>query len=401
MIKLSNLKDCCGCGACYNVCPVDAISMREDKRGFVYPSINLEKCIDCHLCEKVCVFPKPFEVWNITAKPKCYAGQNTDPVHLYNSASGGAFSALAKYVLENNGEVWGAAWDDSMNLNHVSINKVEDIIKLQGSKYVQSDIGISFRKIKSRLDLNCLILFCGTPCQCDGLQSFLRKKYKNLITVELICHGVPSQTFLRDYLSLIENREKGKILDLKFRDKKWGWGALLNFTIKTKSGKVKHKYLTNKESYYYYYYYWGGNLYRPSCYNCKYACPERKSDFTIGDFWGISKDSTLNNGKGVSVIFANSSHAQQIIEKIQGRYISLEETTMESAMKENGQLSHPSKHNSSFDYLWDIYIKEGAEGLDRQYRTKYRKQIMVGRFRRLVPPIALNLLKRLRYRLGS
>lgn len=395
MITISNPKDCCGCGACYNACPVDAIAMREDEKGFVYPYVNINKCIDCHICEKVCVFPKSFDTQDILIERKCYAAQNIDDKQLKNSASGGAFSALAQYVLDNGGEVWGAAWNDSMNLIHTSIHATAEIIKLQGSKYVQSDIGLAFRRIKESLNQNTQILFCGTPCQCDGLRSFLKKPYKNLITVELVCHGVPSQAFLKSYLSFIENKENGKIVDLKFRDKKFGWGALLNFTIKTKSGKIKHKYLTNKESYYYYYY-WGGNLYRPSCYNCKYACTERRSDFTIGDFWGIDKSSPLNNGKGVSVILANSTRALQIIQQMRGRYISLEETTFKSAIKENGQLSHPSIHNHEFDYLWDIYQKEGAEGLDKRYRQKYHKQILIGRLRRIIPPFAFAILKKLK-----
>lgn len=395
MIIISDPKDCCGCGACLNACPVDAISMQEDEKGFVYPQVNLGKCIDCHLCEKVCVFPKPFNKQDNPVKPICYAGQNTDKAQLNNSASGGAFSALAQYVLENGGEVWGASWDSSMNLKHIPIRDTREIIKLQGSKYVQSDIGVAFRQIKKSLNQNTKLLFCGTPCQCDGLRSFLRKPYENLITVELICHGVPSQAFLKSYLSLIEDKEKGKIIDLKFRDKKFGWGALLNFSIKTASGKIRHKYLTNKESYYYYYY-WGGNLYRPSCYNCKYAGPDRKSDFTIGDFWGINQESPLNNGKGVSVILANSPRASQIIQQIKDRYISVEDTTFEAIQKENGQLSHPSKLNHNFDYLWDIYLEKGAKGLDKQYKTKYRKQILLGRLRRMVSPAIMAHIKRLR-----
>lgn len=397
MITIADSKDCCGCGACYNACPVNAISMKEDNKGFIYPFVEADKCIDCHICEKICVFPKPFSEPDNLIKQKCYAAQNTNDKQLKHSASGGAFSALAQYVLENGGEVWGASWNESMCLNHIPIHSTDDIIQLQGSKYVQSNIGLAFRQIKHNLKQNHQILFCGTPCQCDGLRSFLGKQYENLITVELVCHGVPSQAFLKAYLSLIETKEKGKIVDLKFRDKKFGWGALLNFTIKTNLGRIKHKYLTNKESYYYYYY-WGGNLYRPSCYNCKYACPDRRSDFTIGDFWGIDRKSALNNGKGVSVILVNSIKALHIIQQIDGHYISLEDTSIETAVKENGQLSHPSKHNHDFDYLWDIYQKEGANGLDKQYRHKYKKQILIGRIRRNIPPFAISLLKRLRNR---
>lgn len=395
MITISDSKDCCGCEACLNACPVDAISMKEDDKGFVYPYVDLNKCIECHICEKVCVFPKPFEDSNeIKMKPVCLAAQNISEEQLRNSASGGAFSALANYVLNNGGEVWGAAWDESMNLFHVSIHTSIDIIKLQGSKYVQSDIGLAFRKIQKSLKQKTQVLFCGTPCQCDGLRSFLRQSYENLITVELVCHGVPSQSFLKSYLSLIEKTENGTIVDLKFRDKKLGWGALLNFTIRTKSGKIKHKYLTNKESYYYYYY--CGNLYRPSCYNCKYASNVRKSDFTIGDFWGIDKASVLNNGKGVSVILANSPRALQILRQIKDNYITLEEKSLDSASKENGQLNHPSIHNHDYDYLWDIYRNEGANGLDRHFKRNHMKEILIGRIRRTIPLSIMAFLRRLR-----
>lgn len=397
MITIADSKDCCGCGACYNACPVNAISMKEDNKGFIYPFVEADKCIDCHICEKICVFPKPFSEPDNYVQQKCYAAQNINDTQLRNSASGGAFSALAQYVLENGGEVWGTSWNESMSLIHIPIHSTDDIIRLQGSKYVQSNIGLAFRQIKQTLKHNRQILFCGTPCQCDGLRSFLGKPYENLITVELVCHGVPSQAFLKAYLSLIEKKENGTIVDLKFRDKKYGWGALLNFTIKTNHGKIKHKYLTNKESYYYYYY-WGGNLYRPSCYNCKYACPDRRSDFTIGDFWGIDRESALNNGKGTSIVLANTHNALQILQHIKDRYLLLEDTAIEIATKENGQLSHPSEYNNDFDYLWDIYQKEGAVGLDKQYRKKYKKQILMGHIRRKIPPIVISFLKRLKNR---
>lgn len=181
---------------------------------------------------------------------------------------------------------------------------------------------------------------------------------------------------------------------MKFRDKKLGWGALLNFTIQTKSGKIKHKYLTNKESYFFYY--WGGNLYRPSCYSCKYACLTRKSDFTIGDFWGIDKNSVFNNGKGVSLILANTSKAEDILKLLKDTYLHLEKNSIEAATKENGQLTHPSIHKPEYDFLWDIYHAKGAKGLEMHYRRHHFKQIIIGRLRRHIPTYIVNTIKRLR-----
>lgn len=393
MLNITDTAECCGCEACFNICPVSAITMREDQRGFTYPHIDIKKCIDCDLCVKVCAFSKPNSTKYFTNESICYAAQNLNVAQLKNSASGGAFSAMAQYVIENGGEVWGAAWDNDMKLTHIPIRSSDKIIKLQGSKYVQSSIGEAFKKIKASL-VDKTVLFCGTPCQCDGLRSFLRKDYRNLVTVELICHGVPSQSFLKAYLSLIEKKENGKIVDLKFRDKKRGWGALLNFSIIKKSGKTTHKYLTNKESYYYYYY-WGGNLYRPSCYNCKYACPERKSDFTIGDFWGIT-DLPIDTCKGVSLILANTPKAYDLLEQLGNNYLSLEKRDISQAIKENGQLSHPSVINHDFDYLWDIYAKDGALGLEVDFKKKYRKMILYGKIKRHIPLYVIKILKRIK-----
>lgn len=383
MISIQDKTKCCGCGACVAVCTHKAIALKEDEHGFLYPEVDETLCVDCGLCDVVCAFGSDKPVENSETQ-ECYAVKNKNIDQLKKSASGGAFSALAQWTFDHGGSVFGVAWNDNMMPVHIGIHSSEDLPQLQGSKYVQSQSHGCFYSVKSELQKGKNVLFCGTPCQCAGLRHFLRKDYANLICVELICHGVPSASFLRSYLDLIEKKVKGKIIDLKFRDKKRGWGALLHATYKKGNG-VKHLYLSTGESYYYYYYYWGGNLYRSSCYNCKYATIHRESDFTIGDYWGIeSMHPRFDKTLGVSVLLANTSKAKDIVKRLSD-YLDILPSSVEFAKRQNGQLVSPSRQTTSSDVIWDIYKKEGAEGLENYYRKTNRKVILKSKIKRNIP----------------
>ena len=216
-----NKKDCCACGACLNICPKEAISLKQDEYGFLYPEIDEYLCIRCELCKKVCAFQN-VEEDNVPISTFAAISKNRNQAK--NSASGGIFAAIAQYVINNNGIVYGAAFDDSWNVKHIGIEHIEDLIKLQGSKYTQSNTDTTFIEVKKMLALGKQVLYSGTPCQIAGLKKYLGKDYTNLITIDIICHGVPSNKMFKDYLSYLEAKNNAKIQNFKFRDKKTGWG---------------------------------------------------------------------------------------------------------------------------------------------------------------------------------
>lgn len=231
MIELfAEKKDCCGCGACMNICPKTAICMEKDGYGFVYPRIDIEKCVECGACKKVCAFQneptrrQPQRVYAIASK-------NNDLVK--KSASGGLFATMAVHVLEQGGCVYGAVMlheEHELHIRHVCCETKAELYRLQGSKYVQSSLGYIFKDIQQKLKKDVFVLFSGTPCQVDALKSYLRKDYPNLLTVDIICHGVPSEQFFNDYIHYTEKKIGGEISEFKFRDKSSGWGY--NLTAK-------------------------------------------------------------------------------------------------------------------------------------------------------------------------
>jgi len=390
MIVINNKEKCCGCEACVNICPKQAISMVEDDKGFLYPEIENSQCIDCGLCNRTCPLQNEYIKKNSTYRVYAIINKNKD--ELMASASGGAFSALAHWVLDKKGIVIGCAWDENMIPRHIKIDSIENLRKIQGSKYVQSRIGKIYKEIRIYLNEGKLVLFSGTPCQCDGLRCYLQKDYSNLVCVELICHGVPSLSFFRDYLDVLEKKIKGKIIDLRFRDKKRGWGALLHIIYVDKKGKKRHKYLSTEESYYYTYF-WEGNLYRESCYHCKYASLPRRSDLTIGDYWGVQKAHPgIDAKRGVSVLIASTVKGQAIVEKL-NNYTDNINSCIESAIVENGQLIKHSVEGDISEYIWKLYLSQGPEIVWKDYIKRNRMRILKGYIKRKTPLVIKEIMR--------
>lgn len=309
--KLPQEQNCSGCGACLNVCPVGAIKMEYSYRGYRIPIISKEKCVDCGLCTKSCpTFSASFEN---SKEPKFYSFCADDATRQVSS-SGGMFSVIAEYVLEQGGYVCGAALDAEMQLKHRIVHSVEELAPLRFSKYVQSDTGDCYKQIKKLLNDGKLVFFTGTPCQVAGLYGVLKKPYENLITADLVCHGVPSQKFLDMYLKDVA---KGKnIVDVQFRSKRFGWaykGIIVKFEdgtehVGTISGDVKDPYCEA---------FIKGMMFRKMCYNCKFSDYPRQGDFTIGDLWHSDKlDPKSNDKKGTSFVFLNNAKAERLFEKL-------------------------------------------------------------------------------------
>lgn len=374
---------CCGCGACKQKCPKGAISLCEDPGGFLFPVVNSELCTSCGLCLNVCDFNKCYAE-NKEFQGEVFAAIHLDEESLMLSASGGAFMAFANYIIENNGVVCGAAWDTEMNLVHVGITRKEELYRLQGSKYVQSDTGSVFVDIKNNLTQGKMVLFSGTPCQCGGLRGFIGSDYHNLYCIEILCHGVPSSKMLKAYFTVLEKRFKEKIVDARFRDKKRGWGGLLN--IVTERGKLRkrhHHYLSVPESSYYQYF-WDAAIYRESCYVCRYAKKERESDITIGDFWGVQRFLDIDYRKGVSVILVNTEKGKKLIGKVENSMRTIP-VTYDMAALQNGQLHHPSLKHKDSEEIMRTFIEDGYAGIEEQYIKYYKKAVYIAKFKRLVP----------------
>lgn len=359
-----NNKDCCGCEACANVCPKLAITMNPDKYGFIYPVINRDLCIDCGLCQKVCAFQnvpvtseEPLEVFAATNK-------NEDIIK--KSASGGVFGALASIVLKQNGVVFGCAWDSDMNPEHICIDILSDLKRLQGSKYVQSSMINTYIRVREQLRDGKYVLFTGTPCQVAALKSFLGNDYNNLITADLICHGVPNQAFFKDYIHYLESKLGGRIIDLNFRDKSNGWSLLAKATLESNSRKYTRN-IPNSSSYYYTYFLYG-DTYRDSCYNCKYAGGTRQGDFTMGDYWGVEKNHPeIETKYGVSALLVNSEKGMSLIDNIE-KYVDLTPTTFKQVKSDNGQLCHPTPMSKKRNEIFNLWIDGGAEALVRNFK---------------------------------
>lgn len=308
MIKITRPENCCGCSACAQRCPKQCITMEEDPEGFLYPRIDLSKCIDCKLCEKVCPIINP----NEDKQPlEVYATINPDEETRKQSSSGGVFSLFATRIIQENGVVFGARFDENGEVKHDYTETLEGLAVFRGSKYVQSRIGNTYQKAESFLKSGKKVLFSGTPCQIAGLKRFLRKDYDNLITVDFICHGVPSPKIWRHYLKATCNQLAGgkdyEIKAINFRNKDRGWknfSFLLNLNVTGKTNKTLCEPAGNNA------YMKGflGNLYlRPSCHYCAAKSGKSGSDITIADYWGVQKQNpSLNDDKGVSLAFYNT-----------------------------------------------------------------------------------------------
>ena len=304
MIKPS--EDCVGCFACYSACPQKAISMIEDEEGFLVPSINQNKCSNCGICEVAC----PLNHKNQAKKPLAvYAAKHSNEETKLLSSSGGMFSAFAEKIIAENGVVFGAKFNEDMEVVHNFTETIEGLADFRGSKYVQSKIGDTYLKAKEFLDSGRKVLFTGTPCQIAGLKSFLQKDYENLLTIDLICHGVPSPLVWRKYLSEIVS--KSRVVSVSFRDKSKGWHQF-SLCVKAEKGKILYNEDHHKDPYMQLFL--RNVILRPSCYKCNFRCGKSGSDITIADFWGIQEIlPEYHDNKGVSLVLINTERGRGLL----------------------------------------------------------------------------------------
>lgn len=338
MIEIKAKKDCCGCYACYNICPKQCITMKIDDEGFWYPNINEDICINCNLCEKVCPIINP--VKRNDSKKIAYAGMNKDEQIRIKSSSGGIFSILAEYIIKNNGIVYGASFDENFSVKHKRILYCTDLDLLRGSKYVQSAIDDIYKQVKNDLESNKPVLFTGTPCQVEGLRSYLKKEYVNLITMDFICHGVPSPLVWKKYLEEMKKSKQENIKNIYFRNKDIGWK---NFSLKIIFDEKIYSNTLNNDLF------MKGFLQdvylRPSCYDCKFKKINRISDITVADFWGIENVlPKMDDDKGTSLIVVHSEKGKQLFDELSEKMM-VNEVNLNEAIKYNSSMITSVKYN--------------------------------------------------------
>ena len=329
---------CTACSACQSICHKHAITMITDDEGFQYPYINEDSCVECGLCIKTCPANKDLDVTSSYPQQPYLAWINDDEVRL-DSSSGGIFTALARYVISQGGVVCGAAYDDDMTVRHRIVDNENDLIHLRGSKYVQSITEGIFSDIKVYLNKGVMVYFVGTPCQVAGLKSFLKKKYDNLLTSDLICHGVPSGNLFKEQIKYFERKEGKKIVDVKFRAKKrFGQGYDIQIITNTGANKFFCAELVP-----YFNGFWKNITLRESCYKCQYASLHREGDITLADFWLVKKCfPDVRTSKGTSLVFINSIIGENIFMKLANSGdVYIREATIEQALLGQGQLKSP------------------------------------------------------------
>lgn len=305
-------EDCCGCGACADACPQNAIRMAADREGFFYPEIDGARCTDCGRCEAVCPLQTPRSAGE--ASRQYYGAQAKDTALRSASSSGGMFAVLAEFVLRRQGVVFGAAYDASMRVAHREIAQLEDLDAVKRTKYVQSSFAGVYRQAAARLREDRWVLFCGTPCQTEGLRLFLGRPHPKLILVDLVCYGAPSPGVWADYVRYLEAKHGGKLTDFSFRDKR---GRDNGHTCAYVVGGREYAGPLAADAYCGMYF--DDLTLRPACHACKFCTTARGSDFTLGDFWGVERvKPEADDGMGTSLVIVHTEQARRVWEAVRG-----------------------------------------------------------------------------------
>jgi len=353
MPNLANTNLCVGCSACASICPKQCLRMERDPDGFQYPVfMHSENCVACGMCEKVCPVLK--DSININDNlPSAYAGFTKDEGIRQDSSSGGIFTEIAKIVIAKNGVVYGAVYDENFSVYHCCVDKVDDLQKLRGAKYAESNLGNCFAEILDRLKHGQLVLFSGTPCQVAGLKSFVRKDFKNLICIDFVCHGVPSPMAWDEFIKYRAKEDAdGKLpQSINLRSKETGWSRYQYSNVfEYDNGK---KYSARSSQSLFMKLFVGDYISRPSCSDCKFKGYRRVSDMTLGDFWGIwDIDPQMDDDKGTSVVLIQSEKGKFLWNET-GDRIKYKEVSLEQASQQNLSMLNASKAKPNRDVVLD------------------------------------------------
>lgn len=344
-------KDCCGCSACADACPVKAIEMSTDEEGFLYPCINQDLCIHCGKCDKVCGFvpvakrPAPYEL------PKAYGVKHLDDSVRISSRSGAAFIAFSDIILQRGGVVYGAVMQEDFSVRHVRATDRRQRDRMKKAKYVQSTTIQIYPQVEHDLKEGKAVLFSGTPCQVAGLHAYLKEMKTDeskLYCCDLVCHGVPSPAIWNDYINYIQNKYKKKIVEANFRDKEFGWDSHCeSFILEGCPKKVVSRDYTDL--------FYDHIMFRPSCHNCQFANVYRPGDLTLADFWGIEKnDASFNDNRGVSLVLVSTEKGMKLFEQAKQDFEWFE-CKIENCIQPT--LVKPSSMSPRREAFWKDYTK--------------------------------------------
>lgn len=384
MIVIKDKKDCCGCTACANVCTHDAISMVPDALGFLYPQVDLSKCVECGLCEKVCQFNNNYDRSLNLEVPLAFAARHKDINEVMKSRSGAVFVALSDYILKQGGVIYGAGYKDHFRVVHKRATSKDERDEFRGSKYVQSDLTGVFKSVKDDLKKEIPVLFSGTPCQTAGLSAFVgRTLRKKLFLLDIVCCGVTGPKIWEDYLSYLEKRQGARINYVNFRDKeKFGWKAHKE-TFKFEGDEGKKVF-----DFHYYQYV----FFRYSCGICPFSNMNRPSDITIADYWGWERtDSKINaDDKGCSLVLCNSEKGVDLFEKVKNKMFII---PADLPNVSQNHLIKPTEIHPLRKLFEESYTKYGFEkAIKRVGLAGWRKRI--ASFREIPVKILVKFIKR-------
>ena len=366
MINISDKSKCSGCHSCASICPKNCIEMVVDNEDLLYPQIDTSKCVNCGLCEKSCPIITRKEINKTENDISAFAAYTKNEEIRLNSSSGGLFTEIATYVINNGGAVFGAAFNEDFSVSHQSATTVEELAKFRGSKYVQSTIGNTYNEVKSILKEGKLVLFTGTPCQIGGLYSYLNKDYDNLITQDIICHGAPSPMVWKKYKEYQENKNGSKLQSVQFRNKDTGWKTY-SVVFSFENGS---KCMQKSENDMYIRSFISNLCLRPSCYDCSFKTAIRQSDITLADFWGIENViPEMDNDKGNSLLLINSQKGKALFEKIKDN-ITYKEADLNEALKYNSAATQSVQKPQNRDLFISTIKKEGFEKIQDKFFKK-------------------------------
>lgn len=371
-INDSNRQDCCGCSACMNICPVNAIEMKPDTQGFLYPIVNDSTCINCGKCESVCsVINNPEEK---EFEQEAYLIQHRDKEILEDSTSGGAFTAISQAVMKKGGVVFGAAFGENFYVRHEYAESEKELQRFRNSKYVQSDKLRTYSEVKEFLNHDRYVLFSGTPCEIEGLMNFLGdlSSSDKLLTSDIICHAVPSPYVLNTYLNIQKKKNDGSILDLRFRDKKKYGYMYSQFAVIREDSRVYEGIETNI----FLRAFFSNVCDRPSCYECRFKKRYRRSDFTLWDCWNaseLSRNIAFNQNSGVTRMLVHSERGRSFLNDILRNCI-YEKINADDAVRSGSrEMTHSvPKDKERYDRFWTAFHENPEEALRKFFPMDFR-----------------------------
>lgn len=372
-------EECCGCTACYSICPKDAIKMCPDREGFFYPQIDNDRCIECGLCKKVCSFQQENKQEN-SFEQRYFAMRSKNPEILYESSSGGVFSVLSDFILSQGGIICGVVLDSDLMVRTIATDQLKERDEMRGSKYVQSNLGDMYSMVEETLKAGRKVMFSGTPCQIAGVREYLNVRHinmKDLYLCDFVCHGVSSPLIWKEYINFLKKMFHSEIEEFRFRSKQYGWKNM-KMRIVTRDGD-KSEVCNKKFSYL--------KLYsslmitRPSCFLCKYTSFSRKSDITVADFWNVgSACPEFNDNKGISTVLVNTEKGEQWIEAMKER-LDFQEVAKADCWQPH--LEYSAVQPANRERFWQEYNQRGISFV----LNKYGRGTITNNIIRMLTPV--------------